>query len=119
MSYIAYQTDEVAVKSVANLALIDLKKFDHLNEKELKNYVMRVLESLTSDQIADLKNNPFKYSSKIKQKIDQLQQDHMMKQFIKQLDVGSITLAPSFELPRSINLLETTPGITKSLYTEE
>lgn len=119
MSYIAHQTDEVALKSVANLALVDLKKFDHLNEKELKNYVMRVLESLTSDQIADLKNNPFKYSSKIKQKIDQLQQTHMMKQFIKQLDVGSITLAPLFELPRSINLLETTSGITKSLYTEE
>lgn len=119
MSYIAHQTDEVAVKSVANLVLVDLKKFDHLNEKDLKNYVMRVLENLTSDQIADLKSNPFKYSGKIKQKIDQLQQDHMMKQFIKQLDVGLITLSPSFELPRSINLLETTPGIVKSLYTEE
>lgn len=119
MSYIAQQSDEVAVKSVANIVLLNMRKLDHINEKDLKNYVLRILESLNTDQISDLKNNPFKYSNKIEQKILQLQKQHMMKKFVELLDIWTITLTELYNLPPTINPLETTPGITKSLYTEE
>ncbi len=119
MSYIAQQSDENAVKSVATLVLTNLRSFDHLNERDLKNYVTRILENLTTDQIADLKNNPFKYSNKIETKIKQLQESHQMKKFKEMLDLEKIIIQPSFQLPTSINPLNTVQGITKSLYTQE
>jgi type III restriction enzyme len=119
MSYIAQQSDEVAVKSVANIVLWSFRRLDHINEKDLKKYVMRVLEWLTTDQIADLKQNPFKYSSKIEEKIKKLQNEHKAKKFVELLDIGTITIRESFQLPKQISPLETTQWITKSLYTEE
>jgi type III restriction enzyme len=43
----------------------------------------------------------------------------MMKKFVELLDIWTITLTELYNLPPTINPLETTPGITKSLYTEE
>ena len=119
MSYISQQSDENAVKSVATLVLTEFRSLDHINEKDLKNYVTRILENLTNDQIADLKTSPFKYSKKIEKKIKQLQESHQMRKFKESLDLEKITIKPSFQLPKFISPLKTLQGITKSLYTQE
>ena len=46
-----------------------MRKIGHLNEKDLKAYIMRVLDNLSTEQIADLKERRFVYSFKIEQKI--------------------------------------------------
>lgn len=119
MSYLATQSDEWAKKSVANLVMSNMRKIDHLNEKDLKAYIMRVLDNLSTEQIADLKERPFVYSFKIEQKIKQLQEAHQMKKFTEMLDLGTVMLQPLYQLPKTISPLKTVSGITKSLYTEE
>lgn len=80
---------------------------------------MRVLDNLTSEQIADLKERPFVYAYKIEQKIKQLQEQHQMKKFRELLDLSKVFLEEYFQLPKLISPLKTVTGITKSLYTEE
>lgn len=119
ISYIAQQSDEIAIKSVANLVFDKLRTNDHINEQDLKSYIQRALANLTTDQIAELKENPYKYSSKIQQKIQSLENNYKKQTFSKYFDIDKVNAVPSYQLPKSINLSSTTSGITKSLYMEE
>ena len=119
MSYLSTQSDDNAKKTVANLILNNMRKLDHLNEKDLKGYIMRILDNLTQEQISDLRENPFKYSAKVEGKIKQLQVLHQMKKFKELLDLETIGIKLSYQLPKNIDPLKTITGITKSLYIEE
>lgn len=90
-----------------------------ITDPEVKSYVQRIVESLSSEQIADCLERDFAYVRKIKQKISTLASVHAMKAFNDLLYVGKITLQPSFSFPDAITPSGNAPSFPKSLYSTE
>ncbi len=90
-----------------------------ITDPEVKSYVQRIVESLSSEQVADCLERDFAYVRKIKQKISTLANVHAMKTFNDLLFVGKITLQPSFGFPDAISPSANAPSFPKSLYSTE
>lgn len=96
-----------------------LSRFDHVSEADLKDYVFRIFSSLTAEQLESVKQNPFAFAAKVKQKIGRLSDDFAALQFEKGLASNRIFAADNWNFPKEIGPLETRSGLPKSLYLEE
>lgn len=96
-----------------------LSKFDCIDDKEIKNYINRIVENMTSDQLADLEKSPYPYALKIKGKVAKLLEVHRTNMFNLWLDQGKITCTPYYALKPTISPATTISTIPKSLYTSE
>ena len=88
-------------------------------DKEIENYINRILEDFKDEQFNDFANNEYTYTDKIKQKIKSLSDLFAEKKFKDFLDTDKVFIKPSFQLPKSISPGETSKDITKSLYEKE
>lgn len=96
-----------------------LSKFDHVSERDLKDYVLKVFSTLTPDQIETVKQNPYVFASKLKLQIDQLSATYGQTQFDRAISANRIFPLESWTFPKIIGPLETKAGLPKSLYHEE
>lgn len=90
-----------------------------LSHQDLKKYVSRIFENLTTEQLRDAINNDFNYTNKIKQKINSLTDHYAKEKFIQMLDSNEITVKSNFEFPNAVVPLNPSPAIAKSLYHQE
>lgn len=119
LQYIEGLPEEKQLEKLAGLILDETRKIDAIADSDLRKFIQRVIESLTPDQISDLKQNPYKYGAKIRARIIQLMSEHAEKKFYQWLDTDKIKLKPSFKWPDFITPTETKSSIVKSLYEEE
>jgi type III restriction enzyme len=96
-----------------------ISKMDCIHDKELQDYINRVLKSMTEDQIADLEKSPYPYIIKIKEKVKALLAEHAEKTFDLWLNQDKIECVPNYKFPSSISPISVTTIIPKSLYTAE
>lgn len=96
-----------------------LSRFDHVSDTELKEYVQKILDTLTSDQLETVKQNPYLFASKVKQQIDQLSAAYGQTQFDHAIAANRMYPLESWSFPKTIGPLDTRAGIPKSLYLEE
>ncbi len=96
-----------------------LSRMDEISDSELKIYVDRIVDNMSSEQLATLETSAPAYAQKIKKKIQSLLNTHNEQQFIKWLDTGKIVCEPSYSLPKSISPLNGVSMIANSLYTAE
>jgi len=96
-----------------------ISKMDCIHDKELQDYIDRVLKSMTEDQIADLEKSPYPYIIKIKEKVKALLAEHAEKTFDLWLNQDKIECVPNYKFPSSISPISVTTIIPKSLYTAE
>lgn len=96
-----------------------LSKMDCINDKELQDYIDRIINIMTEDQIADLEQSPYPYILKIKQKVQVLLAAHAAKTFDLWISQDKIECVPNYRLPASISPINVTTTIPKSLYTAE
>ena len=96
-----------------------LSKMDYINDKELQDYIDRIIDTMTEDQIADLEQSPYPYILKIKQKVQALLAAHAAKTFDLWVSQDKIECVPNYKLPASISPINVTTTIPKSLYTAE
>lgn len=96
-----------------------LSSFNFINDRELKQYVDRVIETLTEDQLSELEQSPYPYVLKIQEKVKKLLSKHSAQVFDKWLEQDTITCKPKYKLPNTISPVNTTTTIPKSLYTAE
>lgn len=96
-----------------------LSKMDCINDKELQDYIDRIINTMTEDQIADLEQSPYPYILKIKQKVQALLAAHAAKTFDLWVSQDKIECVPNYKLPASISPIKVTTTIPKSLYTAE
>ena len=96
-----------------------LTKFDHVSEKDLRDYVLKVFSTLTPDQLETVKQNPYSFASKLKLQIEQLSAAYGQTQFDHAISANRIYPLESWTFPKTIGPLETKAGLPKSLYSEE
>lgn len=119
LQYLASQTEEQQKKTLVTMIFQEMRKIDWVVEKDLKAYIWRVIESLPWQHLAGIKENPYAYGIKIKEKIEQLMVSHCEKQFGIFLDSDRVSVKPNRKLPNAISPWRITTWIIKSLYQEE
>jgi type III restriction enzyme len=90
-----------------------------ITDPEVKKYVRRVLENMTTEQLRDCLERDLAYVEKIKAKIKALSNVHAYKTFVDLLDVEKIVIGPGFAFPPSISPSQNAPAFPKSLYSTE
>lgn len=117
--YIATLSPEGQINQLSRQLAATIKKIDTISQPQIENYVHKILSPLTSEKIAEIRQNLPHYSTVIKNKINELADDYAEDQFEKLLDKGTIFCEPSFTFRNRIQPKNTQKGITKNLYVEE
>ncbi|MEF2838624.1 MAG: DEAD/DEAH box helicase family protein [Oscillospiraceae bacterium] len=113
------QPSNVRMAHCKGLIKSKLSKLNCVNDKELQNYIDRVIETLTADQLADLEQSPYPYVLKVEKKVKSLLAAHQAKMFQLWLEQGKLVCRPNFALKYTISPTNATSVIPKSLYTSE
>ena len=92
---------------------------DSLDDKGLKNYIKRVIDSLDSEHLEWMKENPILYANVIERKIKRLIKDYEKEQLIKYIKTWKVFTEKSWKFPSKIITSDITSWIQKSLYEEE
>lgn len=120
LKYIAAQPEEVQIKHYTDMIFNQIRKIDLLSDRDIKNYIKRVIESLDVEQIAQFKENPYHYAEIIKKKINDLINEYAETQFYHQLAADRILIRNTKTFPQTIQPRnELVTGIKNSLYTAE
>lgn len=96
-----------------------LSSFNCVNDKELKEYVDRIVDTMTEDQLSELEQSPYPYILKIQEKVKSLLGRHSAEIFDKWLEQDIIICQPSYKLPSVISPVSFISTLPKSLYTAE
>ncbi|HCB51305.1 TPA: hypothetical protein DEP21_01860, partial [Patescibacteria group bacterium] len=75
---------------MADMVFQEMRKIDGVADKDIKAYIVRIIESFTPQQIAGIKEDTYAYASKIKEKIQELMVLHCEKQFDRMLDSDKV-----------------------------
>jgi type III restriction enzyme len=102
-----------------SVILGQLSKMNAINDKDLDEYVSRIIGGLTADQLEDLQNSPHIYLAKIKRKIENLADAHRVRIFDLWVEQGKIICEPIYNLKQTISPLKVTTTLPKTLYTAE
>ena len=117
--YLSTLTPEQKINQIAGRITKIIKKIDQIPEPQIIAYVKKIIADLNSDKIAEITNNEPFYAKIIKNRITELSNQHMEKQFDILLDKGTVLCQPSFKFSKKISPKNTIKGITKNLYVEE
>lgn len=96
-----------------------LSSLNCVNDKELRKYVDRVVDTLSEDQLSELEQSPYPYILKIQEKVKSLLARHSAEVFDKWLEQDIIICQPSYKLPSAISPVSFISTLPKSLYTAE
>lgn len=86
---------------------------------EVDEYVHRVVSNMTEDELAVIETSFMTYAMKIKEKIKELQEVYMEKQFYKWLDSGKIVCQEGYSFPSVIMPSTSNDSVPLSLYDAE
>ena len=96
-----------------------LSQMNCVNDKELGEYIDRVIGTLTEDQLSELEQSPYPYVIKIQDKVKELLSQHRFHVFDRWLEQDKIVCRPNYALPAVISPTAFTSMVPKSLYTAE
>lgn len=96
-----------------------LSKVNCINDRELQEYIDRVVETMTEDQVSDFEQSPYPYVVKVEGKVKELLAAHRARVFDLWLEQGKVVCRPNYVLPSSISPATATTIIPKSLYSGE
>lgn len=113
------QPSNVRIASCKGIIRGKISKLNCINDKELKDYIDRIVDNMTADQLADLEQSPYPYADKVEKKVKNLLQAHCEKVFNLWLEQGRIVCSPNYTLRPTISPTTTISTISKSLYSSE
>lgn len=96
-----------------------LSKMNCVNDRELNEYIDRVIGTMSEDQLSELEQSPYPYVIKIQGKVKELVAQHRSKVFNTWLEQDKICCRPNYALPAVISPTSFTTMVPKSLYTAE
>ena len=96
-----------------------ISKIDGVNDGELDDYIDRVVEMMTEDQISDLQKSQLPYIKKIKEKVEALLAEHRRKMFDLWLEQDRIQCRPMYSFRKTISPVTSTSVYPNSLYESE
>lgn len=86
---------------------------------DVRDYVKRIINGMTSEEVEALTANHGVYAAQIKRKIDDLEKNYRQKNFRQQLASGKIYCEDFYSLPQTTSPNKSTSSIPKSLYSVE
>ena len=113
------QSPEQRIEACKRTIISQLSKIDVINDRDLKDYVSRVIDGLSAEQLEDLQQSPHLYTAKIKKKIEALLDAHREKVFELWVEQRKITCEPRYAFKSTISPLTVTSTFPKSLYSAE
>lgn len=96
-----------------------LSKMNCVNDRELDEYIDRVIGTMSEDQLSELEQSPYPYVVKIQGKVKKLIAQHRSSVFDTWLEQDKISCLPNYALPAVISPTAFTSMVPKSLYTAE
>lgn len=96
-----------------------ISKLNCINDRELKEYIDRVVETMSEDQLSDMEHSAFPYVMKIEAKVKSLLAAHRADIFDLWLEQERIECIPNYALKSVISPTSFTSIIPKSLYSSE
>ncbi|MGM1019018.1 MAG: DEAD/DEAH box helicase [Bacillota bacterium] len=117
--YFSKLPQESKIRNYKEMIYRQINRLDTVDDRDLRNYIARIVENMTKDQINNLENSVHSYAEKIKKKILSLQDDYFEKQFGKMIEEGKIICKDNYSFKDEISPLNSISNISKSLYVEE
>lgn len=117
--YLAKLPQEKKIKQCTDMICNQINKNNRYATSEIEDYVKRIVQSMTEDELSAMETAIPVYARKIQQKIEALEDDYREKQFYKWLDSGKVMCRDSYALPSVITPADTTDAIPYSLYESE
>ncbi|MBQ6960993.1 MAG: DEAD/DEAH box helicase family protein [Clostridia bacterium] len=96
-----------------------MNRLDYLSADDLKKYIRRIVEQMSSDEVAQMESSLPSYAYKIKKKIESLLDVYREKLFMEKIVTQEITVEPFYHFPKGISPTSTMLPISKQLYTDE
>ncbi len=96
-----------------------LSKNNAVDDREIRDYVGKIMDHMTEAQLTDLEQNTELYADKIKKKVDALLAEHEAKMFRKWVETDLVQCQPMYQMKESISPTTSISSIPKSLYEEE
>ncbi|MBN1251557.1 MAG: hypothetical protein JXA16_05440, partial [Bacteroidales bacterium] len=119
VEYISNLSPQGKINQLAGRLTKMIKRIDEIPEPVITEYIKNAIKDLNSDKISEITHNEFHYANIIKRKIQTLTDKYAEKQFIVELDKGTVICKEEFEFHKKISPKNTLAGITKNLYVEE
>ena len=113
------QPSEVRLAHCKGLIRKQISKINSINDRELLEYIDRVVDNMTEDQLSDMERSPYPYIVKVKDKVKSLLSAHRMKVFNLWLEQAKIECRSNYSLPSTISPTSFFSTFPKSLYTSE
>ena len=110
---------EEKIQHCVTMISAHINRSDRLTEKDIKDYVRRIVTGMTEDELAAMDTSIPSYARKIEEKIKDLETAYREKVFERWLDSSKIVCAPQYKLPAVITPPYTIDTIPKSLYEAE
>ena len=96
-----------------------ISKMNCVNDKELRDYIDRIVETMTEDQLSDMEQSTYPYIVKVEKKVKDLLAAHRSNVFNLWLEQGKITCKPNYALSPVISPTSFFSTFPKSLYSSE
>lgn len=97
----------------------ELSDINGVNDSELDEYINRIVNMMTEDQISDFEQSQLPYIKKIKEKVSCLIDAHRKEKFDLWLEQDKISCKPYFIFKKTISPTTSTSTFPKSLYEAE
>lgn len=117
--YLAKLPKETKKNACINNICGIINKNNRYAASEIFQYVSRIVENMTEDEMIAMETALPIYADKIRKKIEGLEKAYREKQFYQWLDSGTIICRKSYKLPNVITPADTIDSIPCSLYNAE
>lgn len=114
-SYPPERRKEMCVEKIYQL----MNRMDFVSASDLKKYINRVVDQMTTEQLAQMEAALPAYAAQIRQKIFHLVDIYREKRFFDRIEAGEIIVEPLYQFPKVITPTVTMLPISKSLYSDE
>lgn len=116
---LASKPKDEKIKYLASCLAEIINRNNTYSTNDVKNYVNRIIENMSDDELSALEISLPTYAIKIKEKIERLERAYREDLFYKWIDNGKIVCKESYIIPKYITPLETIDSIPLTLYTAE
>lgn len=104
------------LRQISSIIVSKLGDMYPIKQQELTQYVSRVFENLSSEQVRDVIDNDFIYVKKLKDKIQEFLDEYAQTRFRTFIASNKIEVQESFPFPEKITPLNPSLPNSKSLY---
>ncbi len=117
--FLAKLPQEKKIEHCVDMICNQINKNNRYATSEINDYVRRIVQNMTEDELTAMETAIPSYASKIQQKIEAMENIYCEQQFYKLLDSGKIICRESYTLPEVITPSRATDSIPCSLYEAE